>query len=126
MLEFILQIFGELLIQIFGELLIKIGFKSLVEVIKQPFFGHPIFAGIGYVLWGIIIGCLSIIFFPKNFIHNPSLRWVNLVLSPVIIGTTMILFRWWLLSGKYSRLYTFSHGFVFGLSVATVRYFCTS
>ncbi len=65
MLEFILQFFGELLIQIFGELLIKMGFKSLAVVIKRPFSGHPILAGIGYILWGIIIGSLSILFFLK-------------------------------------------------------------
>jgi hypothetical protein len=84
-MELILQFVGEVLIQ--G--LLDLGFRSLADVFGRR--RNPVLSTLGSVLWGLIAGGLSLLIMPTAFIENPSLRLLNLLLTPVAVGAMMAL-----------------------------------
>ena len=121
--EAIFQFFGELLLQAFFELLAEMGFHGLANTLKRP--RNPALSTLGFVLWGIIAGGISLWIFPTSHIHDPALRILNLVLTPVALGLVMTLI------GKIRRkkgqdlvrLDQFGYAFVFAFAMALVRFF---
>lgn len=122
-LEIILQIFGEILVQVFFEFLVELGLHSLADTVKAP--KNPVLSTIGFIIWGAMAGVISLLIFPVSHIINPDFRKLNLVITPAIVGTLMMVV------GKMRtrrgsilvRLDRFGYGFVFALAMALVRYF---
>ena len=123
-LEVLFQFLLEVLLQIFAEVLLEIGFQGLAETLKRPLTGNPVLATIGYVLLGGIVGAASLLPFPSEFIHDPTLRLLNLAVTPTAAGLTMMLIGSWRRrrGQELVRLDHFSYGFLFALCMAAVRF----
>jgi NhaP-type Na+/H+ and K+/H+ antiporter len=89
--ENLFQFIAEITIQIFGEVLFDSGFHSLAEAIQWKEKPSPLLAAIGYLIWGGIIGALTLLVFPSLIIKSQGLRIINLVLTPIIAGLIMTL-----------------------------------
>ena len=87
LLEALFQIVGEFLLQILFEAVAELGFHRLKETFKKP--RNPIFAGIGFFLWGLLAGGISLLVFPRSFISSRELRILNLIVTPLVAGETM-------------------------------------
>lgn len=125
MLEFIFQLLGEFLIQIVSEALVELGFHSLAEPFRRP--PNPWLASLGYVLFGTVLGGLSLLVFPNNLVPE-SWRIANLVATPLAVGVFMsIMGAWRARRGQtVLRIDRFAYGYLFALSLALIRFFFTA
>lgn len=122
MLEFIFEVVGEFLLQVLGEALVELGFHSLGEPFRKP--PNPWLASLGYTLFGAILGGLSLLAFPDNFVPD-AFRIANLVLTPLAAGCVMTgMGAWRARRGEpVLRIDKFAYGYLFALSLAIVRFF---
>ena len=120
--EIIFQFILELLLQAFFELLAELGVRSLADPFKKP--PNPYLSTVGYTLWGALAGGISLLLFPSSAIHDPLLRQVNLIATPLAMGLVMMLLgRQRSRKGQIVvRLDRFGFAFVFAFSMALVRY----
>ncbi len=122
MLEFLVEVLGEILLQAFGEALFEIGLHSLAEPFKrQP---NPWLAALGYALFGVVVGGLSLLVAPSHFVSSGPLRWINLVVTPLAAGGLMVLMGAWRSrrGDPVLRIDKFVYGFLFALAMAAVRF----
>ncbi len=122
MLEFIFEILAEFVLQVVGETLVELGLYSVAEPFRrQP---KPWLAAVGYALFGAVLGGLSLVLFPVNFV-SPARRAVNLIVTPIGVGLAMVVLgNWRARRGQLvMRIDRFSYGYLFALSLALVRYF---
>ena len=122
MLEFIFEIVGELLIQAVVELFVEMGCHSLAEPFQRS--PNPWLAGIGYTLFGAILGGISLLIFPNNLVPE-SLRVVNMVATPIAVGGLMVVMGAWRARRGQTllRIDRFAYGYLFALALATVRFY---
>jgi hypothetical protein len=122
MLEFIFEVVGEFLLQVLGEALVELGFHSLGEPFRKP--PNPWLASLGYTLFGAILGGLSLLAFPDNFVPD-AFRIANLVLTPLAAGCVMTAMGAWRArrGEPVLRIDKFAYGYLFALSLAIVRFF---
>jgi len=125
-LEFILELIAEFLfeflLQFVLELLFQFGLQIFAEPLrKKP---HPLVAAAAYVLAGAALGALSLWLFPALMVKVRIYQWVNLVLTPVLVGIAMVLVGIWRRNHERLelRINRFSYGFLFAFSVAFVRF----
>jgi hypothetical protein len=122
--EIIFQFFVEIFIQVFAEALFELGFYSLAEALNRKRRRNPFLASIGYLLWGGIIGVITIFFFPTLMIKNPTLRILNLFVSPIIAGFAMSAIG--SLRRKRGqdtlRIDSFVYGALFAFGMAIIRF----
>jgi hypothetical protein len=121
--EVLLQIIAELLLQLFVEASIEAGTHAIRGRHKtRPI--HPIMASIGYVILGSILGAVSLWLVPQSLIQHPFGRWLNLILTPVLVGICMVMLgRWREKRGQETiRLDRFGCAFLFALAMALVRF----
>ena len=123
--EIILGAIWEATLQILGQALIELGFYSLGEAIQSKKERKPYITAIGYILWGAILGGLSLLVFSESFIAKTEYRILNLFLTPIVAGYAMALIgNWRRKKGQdLIKLDSFSYGALFALSTAIVRYF---
>jgi hypothetical protein len=122
MLEFLLEVIGEFLLQAIAEILFEFGFHALGEPFRRP--PNPWIAAVGYLLFGAILGGL-----PPG-LPQPlgrcwgALRVVNLVVTPLVVGSLMaVLGRWRAHRGEsVLRIDRFAYGYLFALALALVRF----
>jgi len=121
-LEFLFQFLGEMLLQACFELLAELGFRGLANTVRRP--RSPALSTIGFILWGMIAGGLSLLIFPASPIDNPVLRRVNLIATPVAVGLVMVMIgRIRRKRGQNTvRLDHFGYAFTFAFSMALVRF----
>src|ERR1700704_377266 len=81
--EFLLQMLFEGIAQLFGHV-----FKASVPR-RAKKAGRPELAAIGYVILGAASGAASLWLMPALFIRSEPLRFVNLVVTPLLSGATM-------------------------------------
>ena len=122
--EIVFQFFVEIFIQIFAEALFELGFYSLAEALNRKERRNPVLASIGYLLWGGIIGLITIFVFPTLMIKNQVLRILNLFLSPVLAGLAMsAIGSWRRKRGQDTlRIDSFIYGALFAFGLAIMRY----
>jgi len=120
--EILFQFLGEILLQAVFELLAELGIRSLADTLRRP--RHPALSTLGFTLWGLVAGGISLLIFPNSPIHEPLLRAANLVVTPVALGFAMMLVgRIRLKKGQdLVRLDRFGYAFVFAFAMALVRY----
>ena len=120
--EIILQFLGEILLQAFFELIVELGFHSLADTLRRP--KNRALSTIGFALWGGIAGAISLWIFPASPIHEPVLRQINLIVTPVALGLVMMLVgKVRLRKGQdLVRLDRFGYAFVFAFAMALVRF----
>ena len=87
--ELIFQFLGEVILQAVFEILVEFGFHSLADTIKRP---RSVWLSLlGFFLWGLVAGGLSLLIFPAYAITDPTLRIANLVLTPLFLGAVMMM-----------------------------------
>lgn len=126
MLEFLLQLLGEFLLQVIGEALVELGLHSLAEPFRKP--PNPWLAALGYVIFGAVLGALSLLVLAHHLTPEGPLRWLNLLLTPVAVGGLMVAMGAWRARRGDPLLHInhFFYGFLFALSWALVRFFFAS
>ena len=122
--EVIIGILGEILLQSIGQVLFELGFYCLIDTLQTKKKRNPIVSGLGYFLWGVILGGLSLLVFSESLISKPEYRILNLVFDPITAGYAMAkvgsLRR---KRGQYIlRLDTFFYGALFAFAAALVRF----
>ena len=121
----IFQMFGEVLLQIIFEAFADLIGHSIKEPFRRPKPINPYVATIGYFLYGLVAGAISLWLVPHMFIHSEGLRKLNLVLSPVASGAIMAWIGFWRRKNEKNviRIETFSYAFCFAFSMALFRYY---
>lgn len=120
---YVLQFFFEILAQAVFELLAEMGIRCLAEPFRQSKPANQLFAAIGYLIYGALVGALSLLL-PKMFTVSQTLRLANLIITPIACGFIMAWFgRFRERRGDETiQLDTFMYGYLFALSMAVVRY----
>lgn len=120
-MEFLVQLLLEFLIQVIGEALLELGLHSMAEPFRKP--PKPWLAAVGYAIFGALFGAISIWIFPHHMVASPSLRWVNLLATPLAVGLCMACLGAWRSSRGQSvlRIDRFSYGYLFALCFAAIR-----
>jgi hypothetical protein len=120
----VLQFFGELLLQILLEMLGELGLHSVKETFRRPEPLHPVLAAIGYTILGAAAGGISLLVVPSLLIDDQSARVANLICTPVAAGLFMsVIGSWRSRKGQdVIRLDKFGYGYLFALSMASVRF----
>jgi hypothetical protein len=130
--DFLLELLGmilePLLEAIFQYLiagLVDLLLRSWGEVFKGFRIQHPLRAFCGYGFFGLILGGISLLFFPHHLIHPSKIHGVSLLISPVLTGLMMwatgaILRRQ---DRKTTRIESFAYGFAFAFGLAFIRFF---
>ncbi|MES2301798.1 MAG: hypothetical protein V4521_06955 [Pseudomonadota bacterium] len=120
--EVLLQFGGEILLQALFEVLAELGMRSMADTLRKP--RTPLFSTIGFILWGFIAGGISLLLFPTSPIADPTLRAINLFITPTAIAAIMMLIgRVRTKKGQtLVRLDRFGYAFVFAFGMALVRY----
>ncbi len=121
MLELIFEVLGEFLLQAVGEALFELGFHSLAEPFRRP--PNPWLAALGYILFGAILGGLSLLVVPDHLVPE-AWRIANLVLTPLAVGAMMVSMGAWRARRGQSalRIDRFAYGYLFALSLALIRF----
>jgi hypothetical protein len=124
LLEVILGTLGEILLQSVGQALFELGFYSVVDVFQRKKKRDPYFTALGYLLWGCILGGLSLLVFPKALITRPEYRVLNLIVVPLAAGYAMAVIGAWRRKKAQEplRLDSFSYGALFAFATAVVRF----
>ena len=122
--ELIFEVLAEVVLQIVAEGLFELGLYSLSEALNRKRRRNPILASIGYLLWGGIIGVVTVFIFPTLMIKNATLRILNLIISPVMAGLAMsAIGSWRKRKGQdLLRIDSFLYGALFAFGLAIVRY----
>lgn len=126
--EFFVSIVLEFLVQVVGELSVELGWRSLGEPFVKREQQNPILAAIGYCLFGLILGGLSLLIFPHPFMRSERFHGINLIITPVLAGLTMsAIGRLRERQGKtVMRLDSFLYGFIFAFTIAAIRFVYTT
>lgn len=113
---YIIGIIIEFFSVIILELFFSLGFRRINDIFK-----HSIITSI---IFGILSGFVSLLFFEEIIISDPYLQIVNLLVTPIVLGATMYLIGkvYEKFGLKHSSLDNFSAGFSFGMAMTLVRY----
>lgn len=124
LLQFVIEIFGQLLFEALAEMVIRIFAKAFG--FERPQNNLP--AGFGYVALAGVSGYISVAMFPHYFLTHPELRIANLLISPVIVGFLMGLRGRRLMKKQKEsiRLDSFAYGFLFAFVFGMVRFWLAS
>ena len=131
-MEEILAIILEIVLEFFGEailsLLAEAGLRSLHEPFVEWESRNPIFAGVGYFLFGLGLGGLSLLVFPTPLVRSERFHGINLIITPLLVGFMMsAVGRWRRRQGKsLLRLDTFAYGFIFAFAMSAIRFLVTN
>ena len=123
-LEIIVGILGEILLQSIGQVLFELGFYSLVDTLQRKKQRNPFITGVGYFLWGGILGGLSLLVLPESLISKPEYRMLNLIFVPIAAGYAMAKVGAWRRKKGQDilRLDSFFYGALFAFATALVRF----
>lgn len=122
MLEFLIEILGELILQLVFEVLAESGLRALGAPFQRT--PNPWLAGIGYAAFGAAAGGLSLWLVASHLVKSESLRMLNLILTPVAVGLLMSALGTWRTrkAQPILRIDRFAYGYVFALSFALIRF----
>jgi hypothetical protein len=120
---FLFEILAELLVQIIFEVLAELGIHGVKDTFRNP--RRPFLSTIGFLVWGLLAGGISLWLFPHSFIADKSLRLANLAITPILAGSLMLAIG--RLRARRGQelvgLDRFGYAFAFALAMALVRFF---
>ena len=111
------------MLQIVAEGLFEFGLYSLAEAFERKRRRNSFLAAIGYLLWGGIIGAVTLLIFPSLMIENHSYRILNLFFAPIVAGIAMSAMGSWRRKKGHDllRIDSFTYGALFAFGLALVR-----
>ena len=117
----------QFLIEVAGSALAELGLRSFGEPFVRREARNPVLAAVGYFMFGLLAGGLSLLIFPQPLARSERFHGINLVITPVMAGLTMSSFgRLLEKKGKTRlRLDSFAYGFLFAFAMALVRFLAT-
>ena len=127
-LQILFEFFIEFVLQIVLEVLLEVGLHKLSVTSWERKTINATFAVLTYFVLGFLVGCFSIVVFPRSFIRTSRLHGISLIITPTLAGLVM----WgigWLRARQGSsriRLDTFAFGFIFALGMSLVRFLFTT
>jgi len=126
MIALILEFLGEFLIQIVGELIIDAVFHGVSRV---PW-ANKILSTVLLVMYfglGLLLGWISLWFFPQAFTRSATLPGISLLITPLLAGLVMAAIGYIRKrEGKLAtRIESFLYGFIFAFGMALIRFFFT-
>lgn len=121
--EFILEAILEYVVAALADLLLRV-LGAVFEVSKPQ---NPALAYLGYCLFGLILGSISLALFPHPLVHPSRVHGISLLVSPAFVGLLMaatgtILRRH---QKTVTQLESFSCGFSFAFGLALMRFLFT-
>lgn len=118
-MQLLLEFLLEIIIQFFAELLVSVAARWGK---RAPALWLAIAA---YAVIAALLGIISLALLPTPFIHRPALRWLNLLLTPLLIAALFsLLGRWQSKHGKpRGQLTFFACAWLFAFSFAAARMF---
>lgn len=121
-MELIVELLLEFLIQVFGELLFELGLRSIAAPFRKE--SNPWLAAIGYAFLGAVCGGISLWLFPQHMVAHPTWRLLNLGITPVAAGLSMSLLGAWRANRGQDliRIDRFSYGYLFAMGLGLVRF----
>jgi uncharacterized membrane protein YeaQ/YmgE (transglycosylase-associated protein family) len=124
MLEFLFELVGELLLQLVVEALAQAGVHVVRHPDRPPREYSPWVIAVGYLLFGLIAGALSLWLFPDYLIRSTAGRIAYLVLGPVAAGAAVAAIGLWRSKRGVPRygIDRFAYGYLFALSFALLRH----
>jgi hypothetical protein len=123
-IELIIELFAETIFTGAGEALIE----GLARLIGASFGRtdrqHPVAAGIGLVMMGAALGCMSAVAWPYQVAGNGPLPGISLIVSPLLNGLALEAIGRWRDRHDKPRTYlsTFWGAATFAFAVAAVRF----
>lgn len=122
MFEFLIELLGEFLIQLVLEIVAEFGIRWLAEPFRRR--PRPWLAALGYIVFGIIAGVLSLLVFRAHFIRQPAAQILNLIVTPLTVGLAMwTLGQWRAKRGEtVLGIDRFWYGYLFALALALCRF----
>ncbi len=122
MIAILIEILGEFFLQIALEALFEMGVHAFADPNRRP--PNPLLAGIGYAIFGAVLGGLSLLALPTHLVVG-GWRTFNLIASPIGAGFFMCLVgKWRAKRGEaLMRIDRFSYGYLFALSFALIRFY---
>jgi hypothetical protein len=99
--------------------------RALGAVFEISAIQDPVLATCGYALFGVLLGGVSLLFFPHRLVHPSRIHGISLLVSPMITGLMMwatgAVLR--LRNKRVTRTESFGYGFSFAFGMALVRFF---
>ena len=121
-MELLLELFLELVLEGFAEIAIEAGLAAAQESLGRHN-RNPVLATIGYFVFGLALGGLSLLLLPAGFFAS-SPTGVSLLVGPFVMGVVMQI--WGGLRRAYghrtTNLATFYGGAAFAFGMALVRF----
>ena len=121
LIEILLSLLFEGILPVIFEGFAEIGFESLFDKRER----HTLIATIGYLGLGLLVGALSVWFFPVALVKQPLIPGASLVLSPLAGGITMALFDRLFRKHESNGWTKLLHGVAFTLPIALLRFTMT-
>ena len=122
LIELIIEVAGDILFQVSAEVLAELGFECLENVVRPRREANPIYACLGLLFLGGLLGVAGGLVFPHRLLHVSRLPGLSLVLTPVGSGIVMHLFGTWRRSRGRNPTFLASFwggvAFAFGLALA--------
>ncbi|RQP21463.1 hypothetical protein DZC73_28505 [Albitalea terrae] len=128
MIEIVLELFGDVLLQVVLQVLAEVGvhsWRGLRDPDGERPPANPVLATLGYLLFGTIVGGLSLFFRPELLLAPGKLRWLNLVVTPLISGLVMMAMGAWRRRRDQPlvRMDRFAYGYTFAFAASAARFF---
>lgn len=127
--EIIFQMIFEVILEVFAEILVEMGFVSAASVFRNKK-SNPILGVFGYIIFGLILGGLSLLIFPDPIIKNTIVKVIYFIVSPLLIGFSLCLFSMILkkhtIGENFLKVEKFVYGCFFALSYSLIRIFFTN
>lgn len=113
------------LIEVVGQLFAELGLRSAVSKFGPKNQIGSFISFLGYIALAVVIGGISLNFFPHHYIKSENLRILNLIGTPTLIGISMWFLRKRLEENQKNttRLDSFIFGFSFAFVITLMRFF---
>jgi hypothetical protein len=120
--EILFQFLGEFLLQFLFEAFADIGFDLFDKTVQSA--PRPMLWALGCLLLGTLAGGISLLILPHSMIVTPSLRILNVIGTPVLVSSCMLVIgNWRAAKGREPvKLDRFSNAFCFAVAMALVRF----
>jgi hypothetical protein len=124
LLEIAVSFLGELVLEIIVEVLTELGFHSTAERVSNRARGR-LFLGGAYLLFGGVLGYISIFLFPKIAFENNVIPILYFIISPMIAGFALSIVSWLINRGirpvSWFELDKFIFGVLFAIAYSFSR-----
>lgn len=115
--EIIFEFFGELVLEIVIEMLVEFGFHKTAGRLSDSFRSRT-FVGLAYTFFGVILGALSLLVFPKISFDIALIPALYFIVSPVIAGFSLTTVSWLIDRGINNSPWFKWDKFIFGVVFA--------